>query len=118
VGEGGCLTRSVRGVVCGMKDQSLAHEINHGKNGLVIPMTTSASSSFNNVLSLVPHSETSLEGTHGEIIKNSMSNDDLPFDKLFDFCSNVFKEWCYSSARIFSLLSSSVLYKSYISREI
>jgi hypothetical protein len=38
--------------------------------------------------------------THGEVVENGMSNYYLAFDKLFDFCSNDFEEWCYPSAYI------------------
>jgi hypothetical protein len=47
--------------------------------------------------------------THGKVVEYSMTNYYLAFDKCLDFCSNVFEEWCYSSAHI--LFHSSRLHR-------
>ena len=63
---------------------------------------------FLRTFSFFPPSTCSMEKrrTHGEVVENGMSNDYLAFDKLFDFCSNVFKEWCYTSALVLFLFTS------------
>jgi hypothetical protein len=54
--------------------------------------------------------------TYGEVVEYSMTHYYLSFYQLFDFCSNVFEEWCYPSA--YTLLPLSLPQMVYISSEI